>query len=47
MTDKIFYRKRRKIENLLTRLKECHRIATRYDRCTHTFFSTICAAPER
>ena len=26
------------------RLKDWRRIATRYDRCAHTFFSAICIA---
>jgi hypothetical protein len=32
------------IENMLGRLKDWRRIATRYDRCAHTFFSAICIA---
>lgn len=42
--DKILYRQRHKIENLFARLKDWRRIATRYDRCAHTFFSAICIA---
>jgi transposase len=42
--DKILYRKRHKIENLFAKLKDWRRIATRYDRCAHTFFSAICLA---
>ena len=38
------YRQRHKIENLFGRLKDWRRIATRYDRCAHTFFSAICIA---
>jgi hypothetical protein len=26
------------------RIKDTHRIATRYDRCAHTFSSAICIA---
>jgi transposase len=42
--DKILYKKRHKIENMFARLKDWRRIATRYDRCAHTFFSAICIA---
>ena len=41
---KRFYRQRHKIENMFARLKDWRRIATRYDRCAHTFFSAICIA---
>ncbi|WP_425070038.1 transposase [Rhizobium tumorigenes] len=36
------YKKRHKIENMFGRLKDWRRIHTRYDRCAHTFFSSIC-----
>ena len=42
--DKVLYRQRHKIENMFGRLKDWRRIATRYDRCAHTFFSAICIA---
>jgi transposase len=42
--DKLLYRQRHKIENLFAHLKDWRRIATRYDRCAHTFFSAICIA---
>jgi transposase len=42
--DKILYRQRHKIENMFAKLKDWRRIATRYDRCAHTFFSAICIA---
>ena len=42
--DPILYRQRHKIENMFGRLKDWRRIHTRYDRCAHTFFSTICIA---
>ena len=42
--DKVLYRQRHKIENMFGRLKDWRRIATRYDRCDHTFFSAICIA---
>ena len=43
--DKVLYRQRHKIENLLGRLKDWWCIATRYDRCAHTFMSAIAIAP--
>jgi len=42
--DKALYKKRHKVENLFAKLKDWRRIATRYDRCAHTFFSSICIA---
>jgi hypothetical protein len=42
--DKMLYRQRHKVENLFAKLKDWRRIATRYDRCVHTFFSAICIA---
>jgi transposase len=42
--DKVLYKQRHKIENLFAKLKDWRRIATRYDRCAHTFFSAICIA---
>ena len=42
--DKVLYRQRHKIENMFAKLKDWRRIATRYDRCAHTFFSAICIA---
>lgn len=42
--DKALYRQRHKIENMFGKLKDWRRIATRYDRCAHTFFSAICIA---
>ncbi|MFD1012359.1 IS5 family transposase [Shinella fusca] len=42
--DKVLYRQRHKVENLFAKLKDWRRIATRYDRCAHTFFSSICIA---
>lgn len=38
------YRQRHKVENTFAKLKDWRRIATRYDRCAHTFFSAICIA---
>jgi transposase len=38
------YREYHKVENMLAKLKDLRRIATRYDRCAHTFFSAICIA---
>lgn len=42
--DRALYRQRHRIENLFAKLKDWRRIATRYDRCAHTFFSAICIA---
>ena len=42
--DTMLYRKRHKIENMFARLKDWRRIAMRYDRCAHVFFSAICIA---
>ena len=42
--DKVLYRQRHRIENAFGRLKDWRRIASRYDRCAHTFFSAICIA---
>ena len=42
--DKALYRQRHKVENMFAKLKGWRRIATRYDRCAHIFFSAICIA---
>ena len=42
--DRALYRQRHKIENMFARLKDWRRVAPRYDRCAHTFFSAICIA---
>ncbi|MBB4000739.1 transposase, partial [Aureimonas pseudogalii] len=42
--DAALYRQRHKVENLFAKLKDWRRIATRYDRCTHTFSATGIAA---
>ena len=42
--DKELYRQRHKIENIFGRIKDWRRIATRYDRCAHTFMSAISIA---
>ncbi len=42
--DQALYRQRHKIENMFGKLKDWRRIATRYDRCAHTYFSAICIA---
>lgn len=42
--DKTLYKQRHKIENMFSHLKDWRRIAMRYDRCAHTFFSAICIA---
>jgi transposase len=41
---KTLYKQRHKVENMFSRLKDWRRVATRYDRCAHTFFSSICIA---
>jgi transposase len=38
------YRKRHRIENMFGKLRDWRRIATRYDRCAHTFMSAIAIA---
>ena len=38
---KSLYKQRYKIENMFAKLKDWRRIATRYDRCAHTFMSAI------
>ena len=40
----VLYRQRHRIENIFGKLKDWRRIHTRYDRCAHTFMSTICIA---
>jgi len=42
--DKVLYSQRHKVEIMFGRLKDWRRIAMRYDRCAHTFFSAICIA---
>ena len=42
--DADLYKQRNLIERMFGRLKDWRRIATRYDRCAHTFFSAICIA---
>jgi transposase len=42
--DKNLYKQRHKIEIMFGRIKDWRRIAMRYDRCAHTFFSAICIA---
>jgi putative transposase len=39
--DRTLYKQRHKVKNMFGRLKDWRRIATRYDRCAHTFFSAI------
>ena len=42
--DTDLYRQRHKIENVFARIKDWRRVATRYDRCAHTFMSAISIA---
>ena len=41
---KTLYKQRHKVENMFGSPKDWRRVATRYDRCAHTFFSAICIA---
>jgi transposase len=38
------YKQRNRVERMFGMLKGWRRIATRYDRCAHTFMSAICIA---
>jgi len=42
--DAKLHRQRHRIENMFARLKDWRRVATRYDRCAHTFMSAIVIA---
>jgi transposase len=42
--DQDLYKRRNLIERMFGRLKDWRRIATRYDRCAHTFMSAISIA---
>jgi transposase len=42
--DTKIYKRRNLVERMFGRLKDWRRIATRYDRCAHTFMSAICIA---
>ena len=42
--DGTLYDERHEMENMFGRLKDWRRIYTRYDGCSHTFFSAICIA---
>lgn len=42
--DKHRYKRRNRIEIMFGRLKDWHRVATRYDRCPIAFFSAIALA---
>ena len=42
--DKTLYRQRHKIEIVFARIKDWRRVATRCDRCAHTFLSAISIA---
>ncbi|MBC6412830.1 MAG: IS5 family transposase [Hyphomonadaceae bacterium] len=41
---KTTYKQRHKVESLFARLKDWRRVATRYDRCAHTFFAAVLIA---
>ena len=38
------YKQRNRIERMFGRLQDWRRIATRYDRCSHTFMGAMCNA---
>ena len=42
--DPVFYRQRRRIENMLARLKDLRRIPTRSDHCAKVFLSACALA---
>jgi transposase len=42
--DEALYKQRHCIENMFGGIEDWRRIATRYDRCAHTFFSAILVA---
>ena len=42
--NRTLYRQRHRIENMFGKLKDWHRVHTRYDRCAHTFMSAIAIA---
>lgn len=42
--DQDLYKQRNRVERMFGRLKDWRRIATRYDRCAHTYMSAICQA---
>lgn len=42
--DARLYKRRNLVERMFGKLKDWRRVATRYDRCAHTFFSAICIA---
>jgi transposase len=42
--DQQIYKQRNLVERMFGRLKDWRRIATRYDRCAHTFMSAIAIA---
>jgi transposase len=42
--DTKIYKRRNLVERMVAGLKDCRRIATRYDRCAHTLMSAICIA---
>ena len=42
--DAELYKRRNLIERMFGRPEDWRRVATRYDRCAHTFFSAICIA---
>ena len=43
--DRTLYRHHHRIENAFGRIKDWRRVAIRYDRCAHTFFSAVKRLP--
>jgi len=41
---KTTYKQRHRVEIVFARLKDRRRVATRYDRCAHTFFAAVLIA---
>ncbi|MBC6404084.1 MAG: transposase, partial [Hyphomonadaceae bacterium] len=41
---KTTYKQRHKVENVFAMLKDWRRVATRYDRCAHTFLAAVLIA---
>ncbi len=42
--DKVLYKQRHKVENMFGWIKDWRRVGMRYDRCAHTFMSSVLIA---
>jgi transposase len=42
--DKALYKERNRVERFFSRIKQCRRIATRYDKLAHTFMGFVVLA---